>query len=1154
LSKYTVNDDDLIISSITINGDKLAGSVDLYPIEDNYLVAIEPLFDILGLKYEMDDSSLSVWKKGEEFTYNFNEVSNNAEQAHWANDGYYQFIDLSVLHELFEIESIFKDNLLSLEITTNNYHFPVTVLREQKNSRYSDKLSVFYSDKQNETPQVITIPDEYQLFTLPHGQINGSINHTKDTKNYNVNAQIVSDFLYHSMTLNINKNTDRDVSGGLTLSKYKSSPNERLLGVFDRYSFGDISGLSNELVSNAGSGVGIVLDKKPDNYRRSNNEITIEEQAPPGWDVELYHNNRYVDKKIVPQTGRIIFKDVLVEWGANTYELRLYGPFGEEEMITKNYSLDTNPLSGGDTAYGVYVLDPHNTVFNNRGNRQSFELDNYGMSFDYGITDTWQVGLGFNQVNSSFTSLLDDEQILSFKNFINLPGMLIESNFAMNNDDGYAQLTSVTGNLASRGRYYLSYTSAEDFKSGRIFSPEGKLQEFQARYSDIVGWMPYSFNYLYRDDQYINSQSIGNTLSYSFEEFRLSNTLTYNETELKQTGNGPTDNLLGTVNLSTSLFDSIRITGSLHYQPEESDFISDSSSLSAQWSYRTESNIIHNINFKYLPITAANTDWSVNYNASWVNDIYRLSLSSFYAENNNWSVGINFSFFLGYDYHNNRALMSSNLNSHSATLHVDTYLDRQLNGIRDPLDYPIEGASFVGNNYWSGIQSSKDGYTTLPGVHVRVPLRFRAMWQNGGKTINNDYVIYTHPGASINVNMPFYLETELAGFVYTQSDKADFPAKGIEIQLIDKQNTLIDSIKTDSDGYYEFLNVKPNQYTIRVSEESLLNKRLNSDVIGYKINTPATGGFIEFPDLLLSKNATVELKNEIVVLDVEALNEPLIWSDDEQKQKNYFLMPLKNNEISAPHQVNELGYAKTKEVLLSDHDQALNINAVTDKSAVMVASTAKNVKADKADKEVYVIQLAAYLTRDAANEFISHYNLGNIEPMVAAVSSSHANYQVIYKVILNTHDTKVLAENFVVNNAINEQDYLIIKLKESDLNLNTKQLDNLKTDSTAQPLTNTDSTASIFNDNENTLKQIRWAIQYSAGKSLITNDVYNEFGSIAELYQGTKVISATNEIYFCLLSKSFNTKSEALAFNARSLIKGWLLPVSTFEKIIKVGK
>lgn len=1154
LIKRSVDDNDLIISSVSVDRTQLPGSVDLYPIENSYLISIEPLFEILGLKYQINDTALTVYKNEYQRTYFFKENSDTEAQGYWANDGYYQFIDIRVLNELFEIDSVFKSNTLSLNIITSDYQFPVTVIKKQQLDRYSDKLSGLYSGNKDQTQiqKTITIPDEYQLFTMPHGQISASANFNENNGTNNLNAQIVSDFLYHSMNLNVNKSKGSDLVGGIRLSKYKSSPTDKLLGAFDRYSLGDVGGFANELVNNAGSGVGVVFSKSPDNYRRSNNEITIEEQAPPGWDVELFHNNRFIDSQVVPQTGRVVFNNVIVEWGNNLYELRLYGPYGEKEIITKNYQLDSNPLSKGDSAYGLYLLDPKSSVFNNDGEDNDIELNNYGATLDYGVTDFWQLGLGFNQVNSSAVGSQDGEQIVTLQNYLSLPGMLVESNLAINNNDGYAQVTSIAGNLASKGRYRVSYTSAENFVSSRISAPQGKLDQFEARYSDVIGWMPISFYYQYRDDFFIKEQSISNILSYSFKDFRLSNTVTFNETQFKSKEANKTDNVFGVMNLSTTIFDSIRITGALNYQPNEGEVISDRSSLNAQWTYRTDGNIIHNLNLKYLPILETNNRWRANYNASWLHDDFRLSLSALYSEDDSWSVGMNINFFLGYDYHNNRALMSSNLNTYSATLNVNTYLDRQLNGIRDPLDYPLEGVEFVGNSHWSNITSGEDGYTTLPGARVRTPFQFRARWERGGETINNDYVVYTHPGASINVNMPFYLETELAGFIYIQTERADLPANKIEIQLIDKNNNVVETAVTDLDGYYEFLKIKPNQYTLRVAQNSLINKGLNSDVIGFSLNTPATGGFIEMPEILLSSSKDNKQKGETVELDVDDLNEPLIWSDNQQQQKNYFLMPLKNKEISAPHQTKKPELDAINKEFSEPAEKSKDKNNATDNvvnnlpEEIVEDIDSKYVSQIKplanTDEELYVIQLGAFVTKKAGEEFVEKYSTKGLKPILVEVSSSNANYQFVYKAILSAHKTRALAEQHTAKNKIDYQDYLIVKLKQSELNLSAKQLSSLL---------NKKEVEELSDNTKNTTITTGWVIQYYAGKAKFDNDVLDQFNSIANLHQGLKT-TTSGETYYCLLSRPFDTKQQAISANASSSEQGWVLSAEVFKQISQV--
>src|SRR5690606_15663070 len=141
------------------------------------------------------------------------------------------------------------------------------------------------------------------------------------------------------------------------------------------------------------------------------------------------------------------------------------------------------------------------------------------------------------------------------------------------------------------------------------------------------------------------------------------------------------------------------------------------------------------------------------------------TFSSNYNADERWSLDAGIRFFLGYDQYNNRAIMRNYTSHQSATLDVHTYLDRQANGIPDPLDYNLSDVEFIGAPDWEGITSGETGKAVLPGAAASGPFYFGAKWKSGSETINKDYVIYTHPGARIKVNMPFYLTSEIFGFV-----------------------------------------------------------------------------------------------------------------------------------------------------------------------------------------------------------------------------------------------------------------------------------------------------------------------------------------------------------------------------------------------------
>jgi hypothetical protein len=1148
LSYAAVNEDDIIISSLLLDKKRLAGSVDLYRKNNHLLVAIEPFFDLLQIRYQVSPSQLIVWKNSVSHTYTFTINAASKDTMLWADDGYYQLIDLRELETLFEFTSTFDQSNLTLAIKTHDYKFPLTILEETAYLRLRNQISSGNEKSTNAGQLNITIPDQYNLFTLPHGQINARLNDTSRTDmDYSLSTQIVSDFLYHSMRLNVNKSKSNDISGGLTLSKYKNSPNDNLLGAFDMYSVGDVTSFSNNIVTNAGRGVGFSTRKIPAGFRRSNSEITLEETGPPGWEVELYRNNEFIDSMIIPDSGSILFNEVLIEWGNNKYELRLYGPYGENEVIEKTYNLDSNPLGKGDSAYGFYIFDPSQTIFGD-DRSSSIKLNNAGGYFDYGVSEDWQVGVGFNQISNP-SQFQDDEQIISLKNYLTLPGMLLENDIAFNSDLGYSQQTTLIGNIFERGTFGLTYQSSDDFSSSKI-SSTGKNEQFTMRMSNKYQNIPYNFAYQYSKDGFAVQNSFSNSVSYSPSQYlRVSHILSYSQTKQVE-GNEP-DNLYGTANLSTYLFDKIRLSGSILYDPKNNFEVLDSSSITAQYSYKMANDIQHNVNFQYRPIADVQNSWDLNYNTAWTSNAYRLSFNASYNENKDWSFGLYVDFFLGYDHHNNRAMMSSNVNPFSATLNVDTYLDRQLNGYRDPLDYPLEGVSFIGAKAWEGILSGDNGKVRLPGTAVNSPFSFSAHSKVGSQTINNDYVVFTHPGAVLNVNMPFYLSTEFSGFVFRARNNIELPAQGIELLLIDKEGNIRAKQTTDIDGFYEFLNVKPNLYQLIVNKESLKSKSLTGDVIGFNFNTPTSGGYAELPDILLESISSFEEsgKEEAVDMNIDNLAESLVWEEDEKIEQNYFLMPLKEKSVKASHvtrvnnepQIEITNSADEITLLEANLSDKYLKNDGGDERTTKIGDFKEDIYNKMASqKEFYYIQLGAFNSISSAAKFLSSNNFEYPGMALVTHQKNKTRLKPILRIIIGEFNTLEQAKTKVLALGIQSDKFYIVKMNEAEI-IERKLLTKAPESAVLiQPLIK----KSDIVENE---PMNGWVVQLYAGKLPVQKSIINQYMSVTKLIQAIKIVAG--EKYYCLLSQRFTTKSEALRFIADNNLGGWAVELNNYQTV-----
>ena len=918
VEQVTFSENELLLLDVRLGRNVIFGSLEAYPYQNRTLVAVEPLFDSLSLRYQLYNDKLIVWKDDDQYTLpfepfitgNFLSDSNNG-QAFWATDGFFIFLDTQTLAEFFNVGIEVNSYKLSMGIETDpeGYLFPVQRLAILENQRIL--AAAASTPERRVQPQLpITIDDEYQFITAPNGRINTSATWKEgDTEEY-FSLQMVNDFLYHSADLTATKQSSEDEAIRLKMSRYKTRPDKLILGAFDQYSWGDVSGFSNNLTTDTSGGLGVTFEKAPENFRRGNLEITIEETAPPGWEAELFRNNQFIGLATVPANGLITFEDVPTEYGNNYFQIKLYSPYGEEEIIERYVDLSSNALSGGAIAYNLYGIDSNHRLINDQ-NRDERKVTDYGGTVDYGISDHWQIGFGYASKIDPLTD--DEEQFYSVKNAFALPGLLLENDAAINQDNGYAQLTSLVGNSVGNQRYTLSYESAEDYKSAKINAENDPYSLASAAYSGSYRSLSYNFNVNYFDQADRNSWRVSNGLYSNIGKLYVSHVLNYyREKDVIPTGTNifgqpittqqVSEGVSGQLGLSGRLADQVRASGAILYAPEESSPILDGSSMLVEWSPRPF-DIRNYLTFRYLPLTNASNNWQAGHRVVWDHRKFEFTLGSNYNADDEWSANAGMRFFLGYDYHNNRTIMRNNLSHQSATLDVHSYLDRHGNGVPDSLDYDLEGVEFTGSPEWEGLTSGESGKAILPGASANGPFYFSGRWKNGTQTVNNDYVVYTHPGALINVNMPFYLVSEIFGFVQVAGN--DAPLSNAKILL--KGEHLEREVTSDIDGYFEFLNLAPGEYEVTISQEYLDRKNYTSDIIGYRVSSPSNGGFVELDpfELQRKQDESDVLKEQVIPFTLDRTNsEAIVKEKDHRKRVQYFNLPQKQS-LSAPHALAE---------------------------------------------------------------------------------------------------------------------------------------------------------------------------------------------------------------------------------------------------------
>jgi hypothetical protein len=123
----------------------------------------------------------------------------------------------------------------------------------------------------------------------------------------------------------------KGVPESLRLQAYRTDPAGRLLGPLKatQAALGDVSGVSTALVSQSGVGRGAFLSNRPIERRDAFDRTDFRGELPSGWDAELYRNGQLLRFAETRADGRYEFLDVPLLYGANDFEVVLYGPQGQ---------------------------------------------------------------------------------------------------------------------------------------------------------------------------------------------------------------------------------------------------------------------------------------------------------------------------------------------------------------------------------------------------------------------------------------------------------------------------------------------------------------------------------------------------------------------------------------------------------------------------------------------------------------------------------------------------------------------------------------------------------------------------------------------------------------------------------------------------------
>lgn len=804
-------------------------SADIYYYNDHILLPFYVVTGMLELNLNYGPKSGLITGKIEQANVSFqlqNPQLSKANTGHLGTAGSFAviidnelYLDSSTLGHLINANITMMTQDLAIEFTSQGQPFPIQKRLARRNNKVVQQADL------HEPAYDFLIEDQYRIYTPPKGHVSVSARKNQLNDQLNLNVQTYNDLLYHASHLSMAQNTDNQLTARFSMRRSQTAPDKKILGTLNHYAFGDVSA-SNTRLQSGYSGLGVVFGSDQSKYSSYFGKINIEENAPAGWQAELYKNGFLMETGTVADDGRIIFANIDTTYGINRFEIKLYGPYGEEQIIDREVIVGHNMLKPGEFNFNGGIIDTGSSLFNNQQFSDKSSSPAAFIQTEFGLNAKTSLGLSYFVQHNPDESQLH-EGIISLTR--QLPNALADVNLFIQEHDKYKFDVNVLGNFGHNFRYSAGAFSNKNYDNRDATAPLGEQNGYRAGFTARLGAVGLGLNGYSKSNIFELDGVAGHSqfddlnfvLSSRFKQFNLTNTINYSYNSALNTTAYITDR----VAISSPIGDKWYLRTSANFNIENGEGQKtelDSIDFNATW--RAPAHIYASFNGQYN----VNDQYRLSTNVSVRKQKFNMVFGTSYSSETKWQVSAGLTFNIDYDYHNGQVNFQSEYSAASSTLDLMTYIDNNQNAHYDEYDEPLTGVQFGVKPYWRDIRSNTQGLTYLPGLGHNAPIKvhFNTMETKSPalKPINDNFRFYTHAGGVTSLDIPFNYAVTLDGMLEDKSNGQK--AKFVPLQLLDKNGNIVAEALSDIEHYYLFEDQWPGQYKLIVDPEFLANKKL----------------------------------------------------------------------------------------------------------------------------------------------------------------------------------------------------------------------------------------------------------------------------------------------------------------------------------------
>lgn len=812
------------------------------------------------------------------------------------------FIDSETLGKIIDADVIIDHQQLKVTLRPKNTEFPL-----QKRLMRADN-TVIKQHRNQQDSYGFLIDDQYRPFTMPSGSVSLAMNTNGEEEQISANINLFNDVLYHASNLSISTDIEGNTTRRWTLGRDKVNPNDKIIGGINQYKFGDVS-VSTPNGRSTHSGVGLTFSSFEDKYDNSFGNITLDEFATPNWQAELYQNGFLIERGIVGSDGRIVFKNLETNYGVNRFEIKTYGPHGEEASIIRNIMIGSNLLKPGEIKYQGAVLDTNHSFINQDTSIFNSEIDSspalYAQS-SYGLTNNTTLQFSLFSVDNKEIDKKFTEAVVASTHQLN--NALLNFYVKGRSNDSYdveSQIIGRLGNFTSYNGSLTYFKNSETNTNDQDSNKYGLNAGFTSRFNTLSYGLQVRHN---QEDLVIaniisdlETNNIDAKLSWRFFGVNLQNTLTYGNTSY---GDITNDYLRDQISVSMPIYKKINFRASANF---DLDSKSEQTLASADISINGyfDNGLSNNTFIKYINSKNHSITNNLSLPLDSLNITFGASLKATEHIDKEWGVSLGISFNLDYDYHKNKINISSQYSPSSGTLDLFTFIDNNKNAKYDEYDEPLANVYFGSAPQWDNTPTGKNGTAYLSGVTANNLTRVYFDTQETKSPqlapVFDDFRFYTHAGGVVSLDIPFNYNTAVEGYIVHKTKENAFLGF-IPLQLLDKKGRVVAEMNTDRDGYYSFDNVWSGHYTLIIEPSYLETKGITTMPSSQHLYLTGKDEYIALDNFVISNVGPQRVSKDApkvkAIAEPKSTDLPVSFNRDKNKEIATIVIANKNIVIT----------------------------------------------------------------------------------------------------------------------------------------------------------------------------------------------------------------------------------------------------------------